>query len=101
MDGEHARAQNGGVDPAARLHDLQVLGGERIRARVDDLAHPGDQVFTGLSHRPANHDNREVDQVDTHGEHLTRVPPGLAHRPDRLEVALFHEVDHLLARGHQ
>ena len=65
-DGEHARAQNGGVGPGAGLGDLQMLGGEGIGAGVDNFAHSRDQVLAGLRHRPAEHDHGGVNQVDAH-----------------------------------
>ena len=84
--------------PGLGLRDLQVLGGERHRARVDDLAHAGDEVLAGLGERAADDDDRRVDEAHAGGEHLADVAAGLAHGLDGVDVAALDELDDVLAR---
>ena len=98
MDREHARPEHRGIRARLGLGDLQVLGGERHRARVDDLAHPGDEVLARLGERPADHDDRRVDEAHARGEHLADVAARLSHRLDRVDVAALDELHDILAR---
>ena len=88
------------------LHDREVLGRERHRAGVDDLADAGDEVLADPGHRAADRDDRRVHQADARGEHLADVatrpaaPPGSrrGRRADELDdVAAGRHVDALLA----
>ena len=86
-----------GVLGGGGLHDREVLGRERHRARVDDLAHAGDEVLAGARHRPADRDDRRVDEADARGEHLADVASGLSHGLDRVEIAALDELDDVVA----
>ena len=70
-----------------------MLGGQGRRAVVHHLPHPGEQVFTRLGDRTADHDHRRVEQVDGLGEHLPEAASGEADEPVRLRVAGLDEGD--------
>ena len=85
--------------PAAAGQDAQVLGGQRQRALVDDLADAGQQALAGRGQRAADHDHRGVDQVDQRREHLAEVAAGLADHVDGARVAAAHQLDDVVAGG--
>ena len=79
------------------LHDREMLGRERRRARVDDLADAGDQVLADAGHRPADRDHRRVHQAHTRRQHFADVATRLSHSLDRVDVAVLDQVDDVVA----
>ena len=83
------------VEPAAG--QLEVLGGQRGRAPVDDLAHAGEELLVGVGQVAADDDDRGVEEVDRPGQHLAHQPPGLADQGHGLGVAGPHQGHHVAA----
>ena len=108
LAGDHdRRPQHRSAVTCLRLHDREVLGGERDRAAVDDLADPGEQVLAGAGDAAAEHDDRRVQQVHDRREHLADVAAGLTGGLDGCRIAGADEVDdvggvvHVVAFGAQ
>nr|WP_207232730.1 hypothetical protein [Micromonospora kangleipakensis] len=74
---------------------MQALGGQRQRATVDRLQHARQQHLASLRERPADHDQRRVEQADARSEHLADVPAGLPHGLARDRAAGPHKGHHV------
>ena len=68
--------------PACGGTIAQVLGRQRQRALVDDLADAGEQVLAGRGELAADDDDRRVDEVDHRGDDVADVAAGLADHGD-------------------
>ena len=76
-----------GLAPGAGRDDLQLAGGQREGAPVDDLADAGQQALGRLGQQAADRDDRRVEQAHAGRQHVPDLAAGLAHGRGRREVA--------------